>query len=348
MGEDPVHPRRWLDPLLAALVSTALAVGITWPRVLHPVSLVVGHPGNDNWNHIWGYWWVGEALSDGYWPGYTRLLSFPRGGTLYFIDTIQAVASWPIQLLFGPAAAYNLVVVAGFALSGLAAWLLARRVTGDSVAAGAALIIYEASPHVLGQAYNGISETVCAGWLPLTLWCLLRLLDRSTWSRSLALRLTAAACMLTSWYYGLFAALAGGALVVWYMARQPYVVWWRRALPRVLASAVVAGVLIAPPLGAFQASLEATDALVTRDPDFVQSSLLNHNITDIVAFFHATRTRSPVTGRTSSGSSGSMPFTEGEPPVPEPVDSQAASSGGIRRRASSRLGDRMAEPRKVR
>ena len=31
-----------------------------------------------------------------------------------------------------------------------------------------------AAPHILGQAYNGISETVCAGWVPLTLWALLR------------------------------------------------------------------------------------------------------------------------------------------------------------------------------
>ena len=43
-----------------------------------------------------------EALSRGEFPLSADKLVFPAGGTLYFIDTIQAVVSWPIQLVFGP------------------------------------------------------------------------------------------------------------------------------------------------------------------------------------------------------------------------------------------------------
>ena len=75
-------------------------------------------------------------------------------------------------------------------------------------------MIYGAAPHLLGQAYNGISETVCAGWFPLTLLCVLRLLERASVGRALTLALCAAACVLTSWYFGLFAALGSLLLIV--------------------------------------------------------------------------------------------------------------------------------------
>ena len=60
-----------------------------------------------------------------------------------------------------------------------------------------------------------------------------------------------------------------------------------------LVSLGVAGALIWPAFRAFQSSLGAEDALVTRDPEFVEASLLNHNITDVVAFVRPGKTPSP-------------------------------------------------------
>jgi hypothetical protein len=51
--------------------------------------------------------------------------------------------------------------------------------------------------------------------------------------------------------------------------------------------------MILPVFASFSASLEADDALVTRDPAFVEASLINHNITDIFAFFRLSRIPSP-------------------------------------------------------
>ena len=48
-------------------------------------------------------------------------LAFPRGGTLYFIDTIQVLLSLPISMLFGPAAAFNCIVLGELALAGVGA-----------------------------------------------------------------------------------------------------------------------------------------------------------------------------------------------------------------------------------
>ena len=43
----------------------------------------------------------------------------------------------------------------------------------------------------------------------------------------------------------------------------------------------------------FQRSLSASDAIVTRDPEFVENSLLNHNITDVISLFNPTTAPSP-------------------------------------------------------
>lgn len=284
---------RLLQPLLAALASLVLAVGLTWPVALDPVNRLVGHPGNDSWNHVWGYWWVADSVLQGEWPGHTQLLAWPDGGSLYFIDTVQVLMSLPIQMLFGPAVAYNAVMMAGLALAAFAAWLLAARLTGDGVTAGVALVVYGAAPHLLGQAYNGISETVCAGWLPLTLWCVVRLVDRQSWGRAVALGCSAAVCVLTSWYYGLFAILGSIVVMTWQIGLQPYAVDWRRLAVRMGAAAGVTGLLAAPGFLAFRSSLDASDALVSRDPRFVWESLLKHNITDAAAFFRPSKVPSP-------------------------------------------------------
>ena len=278
---------------LAAMAAVALCVLITWPVALYPAELLLGHPGNDTWNHVWGYWWVAEAISSGHWPSWTDLLSFPDGGTLYFIDTVQALMSIPIQLLFGPAVAFNLVVMFGFALSAWGAWLLTYRLTGDALTSGIAMVMYGASPHLLGQAYNGISETVCAGWLPIALWCLLHFLDRPVWKRALLLGCAMAVTMLTSWYYGLFAVIATAVVLLWRAARQPWIQPWVRSVIRLGGASLTGLLLVAPALWLFSTSLDAPDALVTRDQDFVEASLLYHNITDIVAFFRPGKTPSP-------------------------------------------------------
>ena len=40
----------------------------------------------------------------------------------------------------------------------------------------------------MGQSYNGISETVCAGWFPMTLWALIRMMERPNFQASVCSR----------------------------------------------------------------------------------------------------------------------------------------------------------------
>lgn len=270
-----------------------LASFLTWPVILSPSELLVGHPGNDTWNHVWGYWWVADAISKGQWPTSAALLAHPNGGTLYFIDTMQVIFSLPIQWLFGPEVAYNSVVILQLAFCAFSAWLLSRQLTGDALASGISLIVFGSAPHILGQAYNGISETVCAGWVPFTLWALLRNIKNPSLKNSMILGVAAGVCVLTSWYYGLFAALASVLIVLWYAVRHSWLVDWKKMLRWNTVSASIAAVLVVGPFVSFQRSLSASDAIVTRDPEFVENSLLNHNITDVVSLVNPTTVPSP-------------------------------------------------------
>lgn len=280
------------DELGAALLAClVLAVGLTWPVALRPTALLIGHPGDDVWNHAWGYDWVAASLARGELPTRTDALAWPSGGALYFIDTVQAAVLAPLTWLGGAALAYNAAMILGLAGSAFGAWLLARRVCGEGGPAALAAVVYGASPHLLGQAYNGISETV-AGWgFPLALWATLRLLDRPGLRAALALGLVGAASALVSWYGGLFAAIGALVLAADRAVRSPREA--ARALPWAGLAAGVAIVCVAPSLWAFRETLEAGDALVTRDMDFVTASLLQHNLTDVRAMVIPGRTPSP-------------------------------------------------------
>lgn len=279
--------------IVVVMVAFLLSVALTWPVSLSPQSTLVGHPGNDTWNHVWGYWWVSEELLSGRWPTEATGLAFPRGGTLYFIDTIQVLLSMPISLLFGPSVAFNAIMLGEIALAGIGAWLLAHKVTADVWASFTALFLFEMSAHLLGQSYNGISETVCAGWFPMTLWALLRLMDRPTTKHAIHLGILGAMCVLTSWYYGLFTILGSLLILVWSFAKRSWLYTWKDVLKYILVSAGVAGGIVIGPVLSFRSSLSAENAIVTRDPEFVERSLLNHNITDLQAFFQLDKTPIP-------------------------------------------------------
>ena len=82
-------------------------------------------------------------------------------------------------------------------------------------------------------------------------------------------------------------------LFCWYAIRQSWLHDWRAIWKSVGVAVLTSAALIIAPLQVFRSSLSASDAIVTRDPEFVERSLLNHNITDIFAFINPTTVASP-------------------------------------------------------
>lgn len=286
---------------LALAVTALVAVVVTWPLVLDPAGSISGHPGNDVWNHIWGYWWVADELAQGRLPLRTDLQHFPYSSRLFFIDTFGAVLTLPLQWIAGPAAAMNVVVMACFWVAGMAAWALARQVRAELFGAGpdadrdalVAAVAYATAPHLVAQAYNGITETLFAFGLPLATLAVLRLLLRPTVANALLAAGAMALCTLANWYYGLFAILGSAILLVVLAATRRERIRWG-ALPKALAiSGVVAAAAVAPVLAGFSSTLDGPDAIVQRDPEFVWNSLVTHNITDLVSPFVPGKVYSP-------------------------------------------------------
>ena len=285
----------------AAIVTFLLATLVTWPTLVQPTSAVLGHPGNDVWNHIWGYWWVWEKLRHFELPLETNLMHFPDVSRLFFIDTFGALITLPVQWVLGPVAAVNAIMFSCFWAAGFAAWLLGRQVLETLRGPGAvtdrlALVVaiaYAASPHLIAQAYNGITETLFAAGLPFSSYATLRFLERPTLRRGVTAGLTGALCVLANWYFGLFAVVGAVSLLATHAwARRDRVHW--RAIPVAAGvGTLVALVLVAPVLLGFSSTLDGANAIVQRDPKFVWESLINHNMTDVVSLFHPGRFYSP-------------------------------------------------------
>ncbi len=285
----------------AALFCTLLAIIATWPFVTDPGGALLGHPGNDVWNHVWGYWWVAEELKAGRLPLQTDLMHFPETSRLFFIDSFGAVLTLPVQLLAGPVAAYNTACFFSFWTAGFGAWLLCRHVVGGLAGPGAetdraALLgaaAYALAPHLMAQAYNGISETLNAAGLPLCTWAVLRLYERPNLRSAGVMAVVAGVSMLANWYFGLFAAMGAGlclaGMAIW---RRQRVHWQALPAPLALAGAGAAAIF-GPVLIGFSSTLEGEGAMVTRDREFVWKQLISHNVTDIVTFFHPGKFYSP-------------------------------------------------------
>ncbi len=279
---------------LAATLYLLACIIVTWPTVLSLGSVLLGHPGNDTWNHVWGFWWVSrEILDEGRWPGWTDLIAYPRGGSLYFIDTFNALLTLPLQVVFGPVVVHNLIIMGSLWFSAFSAWLLARHVARSEAAALVAGMIYGFSPHILGQAENSITETINTGWLALYLLALFKLLEKPSLRRGLGAGATLVLCGLSNWYYGLFCALATVVLALHRLLRHPYALQWKKILGLGLLGAIPFAPIALGGLLLLQSSMSAPDALVNRDPDFVWNSLLYHNMTDIQCLFRPGHFQSP-------------------------------------------------------
>lgn len=206
------------------------------------------------------------------------------------MDTFGATLLAPATWLGGAALAMNLYVVGNLVFAAWAAGRLARAVVrgpdggaGSDAAATFAALAFAATPQLLAQVHNGITETVAVGWLPLYALALVRLGEAPTLRRGALAGLAGAACAWANAYWGVFAAGIG---VVWVAAlalRTPRRA--RRAVPALFAGLAAGAVAVAPAALAFRASLDAGDAVVARDPGFVWASLVGHNMSDLLDFF---------------------------------------------------------------
>ena len=260
--------------LAPALVHLGLAAVVSWPLLLAPRSRLLGSPDVDIWNHAWGPWWWAVSLAGGELPWQTRLLQFPEGGSLWFIDPVLAGLGAPLVGPLGPALAVNLVLFAYVLFASWAGRFLARSLGAGELASWAGAVAFAGSAWLACELHNGITEAANIGPVALALG----LGERAAAATSRgapgreALRRWALAGLgvglaaLASPYLGLAAGLA-------------LLVRGLPALRHAWLGGLVALVVAAPPTLALRAQLQAADAIV-KHPEGMNEQLALHNAVD--------------------------------------------------------------------
>ena len=167
--------------LVVLLLYTVLTLVMTMPVALNLTTHIAGS-GGDPWQTLWRF----EQpinLSELFGGGEPRLVN-------------NSTIPWlPLHLLFGQPAAYNIIWLLSFILSGYFMYLLVGHLTRSKRAAFLSGLLYMFLPfhvaHALG--HFGAMQTQ---WLPLTIWLTFAFMEKQTWWRAIGL---AAVITMQSW-----------------------------------------------------------------------------------------------------------------------------------------------------
>ena len=238
------HARR--HPTAALFVFfTAMAIVQTWPLASDPAHL----SRNDNADTVLNEWalaWVAHQAVTDPMHLFDANIFYPERDTLAYSESMivqSAMAAPMLWLGASPVLAYNIVLIAGFALNGFVmAWILARW-TGRVEAALVGGMLFAYNAHIFTRLPH--MQALHVEFLPLGLYACDRLLATPRVKTAIALGVACALQALTSVYLlvftvcGLSAALAARA-PEWIGPRL------RQLGPLLLLSGLVAAVVAAP------------------------------------------------------------------------------------------------------
>ncbi|MBX3025052.1 hypothetical protein KF840_09095 [bacterium] len=240
----PARRRRWgvasarrradLSLLLYVPLAAALLPSLTL-RLWRDVAS--GDGWGDSFQNLWNLWWVGHALGRGESLYQTDLLFWPERSSLLFhtLTPANGVLSLPLQWLVpgvdGLVTSLNLLTLLSFALTGLAAHLLARDHGASSLGAWSAGFLAMSLPYRFWHLNH--LNLLSTQWALFTLLFLDRALTRRAWRSALAAAACAALTTYSDYESAVYTALAAAVLVVW---RLPPLLRDRAAARRALAA----------------------------------------------------------------------------------------------------------------
>jgi hypothetical protein len=246
-----VSTRRFLA--VSLVLFSLLTAIMTYPQVLHMPDGV--HDDGDPLLVTWVLAWVAHQLPRAPAHLFDANIFYPERNTLAYSETliVPGIAVAPLHWLgLGPILIYNIVFLAGFALSGVGVALLVRRLTGHTGAAILAGIVFAFPPYRIDHyAHLQLQQTQ---FIPLSLFAFHRLLDTGRLRDGVLLGVFVACEMLSCMYYGIFlvpymAVVCGTMLIA------------ARTLPRermvaLLAAVAIAMVVMIPTARAYLAARE--------------------------------------------------------------------------------------------
>jgi hypothetical protein len=175
----------------------------------------------------------------------------PADFSLHNFTPIAGALGAPLIGPLGVVGAFNVVVLACMALTGISTFLLARRLGLGRAASWWAGALFMASPVLTARATAHVSLVIAAP-LPLFLWALLRALDLRRMRDAILVGAVAALATYSDAYYGIYCALMGAVVVAWRFLRvycpsdlAPLPVVTRLLNVAIAVSALVVGVRVA-------------------------------------------------------------------------------------------------------
>ena len=224
------------------------SLAFTYPLVFHLTTHVPGYEtGGDVPIYIWNLWWMKRALAEGISPLFCDYIFAPYGVSMVFhaFVFLKALLAVPLQWFCSAWTAYNILIIATFALAGWGMFQLAQHLTSDRRAAYVAGLIYAFSPYMLTRS-TGHLNYLSSEWIPLYVLCLIRLLEsknqRWAWGGGLCLLLTA----YCEYYYLIYLTLFTVFFLGWHSCRDRATVLNRTFLARFALMGAIAAVGFAP------------------------------------------------------------------------------------------------------
>jgi hypothetical protein len=192
--------------LLAALLFVALTGVMTWPQVRQLSTHAASH--DDVYFSMWRLGWVGHALTTAPLRLFDANIFTPAPRTLAYSDAmlLEGVLALPFSASgLRPVTVYNIVLLAGFALSGFAMFVMVRHFTGDGLAATLAGFIFAFWPYRFEHYVH--LELQWLAWMPLTLLWTHLAIERGSLRWGLVAGVALALQFLSCVYYGVFLGL---------------------------------------------------------------------------------------------------------------------------------------------
>lgn len=174
IGSRPTSPA--FQGLVAFLVYLAVFVfAFAWPLIREFGTPAVAQKSQDPNFYIWCWQWWPYALTHGLNPLYSSQIGAPVGLNLAWTTPAAPVAlvMSPVTAAFGPVVSFNLSLILLLPLSGWAAFLAVRRLTGRFWASLLGGAVFSFNPYEVGHTLAGQVNLTALFLLPLMLYLVL-------------------------------------------------------------------------------------------------------------------------------------------------------------------------------
>ncbi|MFC1686617.1 hypothetical protein ACFLZS_01660, partial [Patescibacteria group bacterium] len=199
-----------------------LTILMTYPLIKY---LTVGIPGDggDGGIFLWDMWWMKHAILDLHQdPFYTDLIAAPHKVDLTFhtLALFNSLASIPLQLLFGVVAAFNLIFMAGFVLTGWGTYLLIRYLARSTLAGIVAGVMLSFAPFIIVRSLGHFNLSTI--WpIPFFILFLMKMLYEKKWYPAILAGVFGGILCLNSLQYAVLFALFIILIYIFYLIAEP-------------------------------------------------------------------------------------------------------------------------------